>query len=207
MFQFWDRPDKMTVVAKKGLMYAGPFGLASWLCKLMFIDRSQGERSRQMMNEAMIELIKNDTKLWIFPEGTRRNKNQIQDFKKGAFFLAVQHQIPLQPLVYSSYTHFINDEKKTFDSGEIIMTAMPRISTIGLTEADIPALIVKTKKMMEQVYAESTQEAISRATNLAANKVLQPKATAEKIPIIIDHHEDYVKEGIFKEKPLEKTIN
>lgn len=163
MFQFWHLPNKMTVVAKKMLLFCGPFGLAAWMCKLMFIDRTQGDRSRQLMNEAMGVLKKQDIKLWIFPEGTRRNTNQIHHFKKGAFYLAVQQQIPLQPVVYSSYSLFISDSKKVFDNGEIIMTAMPRIPTKGLTEADIPALIEKTKKLMEEVYVASTEEARARA--------------------------------------------
>lgn len=211
MFQFW--PDKMTVVAKKMLMYVGPFGLASWLCKLMFIDRSQGQRSRQLMYEAMKDLIAEETKLWIFPEGTRRNKNQIHEFKKGAFYLAVQHQIPLQPLVYSSYLHFLNDDKKKFDSGEIIMTVMPRISTEGLTEADIPALIEKTKKLMEQVYMESTQEAIARAS--ASNVPARDSMGEFKVRLeeavkgTRSQEEEFVKGGglLKGSPPLEKTIN
>lgn len=159
LFQFWHVPDKMTVVAKKMLMYVGPFGLASWLCKLLFIDRSQTDRARQVMNDQMGELVKERTKLLIFPEGTRRNTNQIHSFKKGAFYLAVQNQIPIQPIVFSSYQHFLNDKTKNFDSGEIIATVMPRISTKGLTEADIPALIEKSKRLMEEVYVESTLEA------------------------------------------------
>lgn len=210
MFQFWDLPDKMTVVAKSMLKYCGPFGLASWYCKLMFIDRTRGDR--KLMNDAMGELIKSDTKLWIFPEGTRRNKNQVHDFKKGAFYMAVNHQIPLQPLVYSSYKHFINEDKKTFDNGEIIMTAMPRISTVGLTEADIPALIERTKKMMEEVYQASSEEARSRVLNTPINlseKLEKFKAKLEgrnKEPVV--DTQDFVKEAILKPLPtLEKTIN
>lgn len=218
MFQNW--PDHMTVVAKRGLLFAGPFGLAAWLCKLMFIDRRQGNTSRQMMAAAMRELVRTGTKLWIFPEGTRRNKNKIHDFKKGAFYLAIQHQIPLQPLVYSSYTHFLNNDKSTFDNGEIILTALPRISTEGLTEADIPQLIEKTKKLMEQVYAESTEEALARFTRtpLKLSEKLEQKLKVslggggnggEKVASVVNEHEDIVKDGILhKAKPaLEKTIN
>lgn len=208
----------MTVVAKRMLMYVGPFGLAAWMCKLMFINREQGDRSRQQMNEAMAELKKSDTKLWIFPEGTRRNNNQIHSFKKGAFYLAVQHQIPLQPVVYSSYRHFINEDKKTFDNGEIIMTAMPRISTEGLTVDDIPALIERTKKLMEEVYAVSSEEARARATKTATN--LSEKLERLKTKLEVGQRgetmsvagEDFaLKERLMKKSSpqagLEKTIN
>jgi lysophosphatidate acyltransferase len=58
----------MTVIAKKELLYAGPFGVAAYLAGLVFIDRS-GAKGRETMNRAMQVLKENNTKLWIFPEG------------------------------------------------------------------------------------------------------------------------------------------
>lgn len=169
------------------------------------------------MSVAMGELKKSGTKLWIFPEGTRRNTNQIHGFKKGAFYLAVQHQIPLQPVVYSSYKNFINDDKKIYDGGEIIMTAMPRISTEGLTEADIPALIERTKKLMEEVYVASTAEARCKMSNASAINLsdklekLKAKLEGKEHEKETQNHsgeERFAKEGILKAPPaMEKTIN
>lgn len=44
--------DKCTVIAKKELLYVFPFGLAAWLCGLIFIPRNKGALSRQIMQEA-----------------------------------------------------------------------------------------------------------------------------------------------------------
>lgn len=107
----------------------------------------------------MDQLIKDDTKLWIFPEGTRRNTNQIHNFKKGAFFLAIQKQIPILPIVYSSYNHFLNDEMSSFDNGEIILTAMPHISTKGVKLEDIDAFMADVRLQMMEVYKSSTLDA------------------------------------------------
>lgn len=52
MFQFWHIMGKCTVVAKKELLYAGPFGPAAWLCDLVFIPRMQSDVARQVMHEA-----------------------------------------------------------------------------------------------------------------------------------------------------------
>lgn len=49
--------DKCTVVAKKELFYAWPFGLAAWLCGLIFIDRMNTDKARTTINRATI-LIK-----------------------------------------------------------------------------------------------------------------------------------------------------
>lgn len=55
--------------------------------------------------------------IWIFPEGTRNADGKLRQFKKGAFNLAVQAQIPIVPLVISSYNGFYNKKQKLFTSG------------------------------------------------------------------------------------------
>lgn len=57
-------------------------------------------------------------KLVMFPEGTRnRNGETLLPFKKGAFRMAIEAQIPIIPVVYSPY-YFINSERKTFYRGK-----------------------------------------------------------------------------------------
>lgn len=58
MFEIWPVMGKCTVVAKKELFYAWPFGLAAWLCGLIFIDRLNSESSRQTINNSMDQLKK-----------------------------------------------------------------------------------------------------------------------------------------------------
>jgi len=52
MFDIWPIMDKCTVVAKKELFYAWPFGLAAWLCGLIFIDRMNTDKARTTINRA-----------------------------------------------------------------------------------------------------------------------------------------------------------
>lgn len=55
-------------------------------------------------------------KLWMFPEGTRRNTGEIHSFKKGAFHVAIGGQIPILPIVYSQY-YFMDEKQHKFDNG------------------------------------------------------------------------------------------
>lgn len=120
MFDIWPVMNKCTVVAKRELFYAWPFGLAAWLCGLIFIDRMQSDKARNSLCDA-VELIKQKKiKLWIFPEGTRRNTNEIHSFKKGAFHVAIAGQIPILPVVFSSYKTFLDDENKNMTSGKCV---------------------------------------------------------------------------------------
>lgn len=43
---------KCTVVARKELLYAWPFGLSAWLAGVVFIDRSKGRVAHLQLNEA-----------------------------------------------------------------------------------------------------------------------------------------------------------
>lgn len=51
--------DKCTVIAKKELLYTGPFGLAAYLCGLIFIPRVQSDKAKTIMNLA-VDKIKPD---------------------------------------------------------------------------------------------------------------------------------------------------
>lgn len=59
MCHVWPFMRKCTVVVKKELFYAWPFGLAAWLCGLIFIPRMNSDKSRELMNDAAEEIIKN----------------------------------------------------------------------------------------------------------------------------------------------------
>jgi lysophosphatidate acyltransferase len=59
MFDLWPVMDKCTVVAKKEIFYAWPFGLAAWLCGLIFIDRMNSEKARTIINTAVEYLKEN----------------------------------------------------------------------------------------------------------------------------------------------------
>ena len=52
MFEIWPIMDKCTVIAKKEIFYAWPFGLAAWLCGLIFIDRINSDQARTVINAA-----------------------------------------------------------------------------------------------------------------------------------------------------------
>lgn len=45
--------DKCTVIAKKELLYTGPFGLAAYLCGLIFIPRVHSDKAKTIMNLAI----------------------------------------------------------------------------------------------------------------------------------------------------------
>jgi lysophosphatidate acyltransferase len=59
-----------TILAKKELIWAGPFGLGSWLAGVEFIDRKNRQKSIETMHHIMKKIKDKSLRLWIFPEGT-----------------------------------------------------------------------------------------------------------------------------------------
>ncbi|XP_019877825.1 1-acyl-sn-glycerol-3-phosphate acyltransferase alpha [Aethina tumida] len=156
MFELWPHMNKCTVIAKRELFYMWPFGLAAWLCGLIFIPRVQKDKAKSVMNEAAEGIKQTNTKLWIFPEGTRRNTGEIHPFKKGAFHLAITSQLPIVPVVYSQY-YFLNKPAKRFDHGKVIINALPQIETKGLTVNDIDKLMDQVRDVMTTTFHENNK--------------------------------------------------
>ena len=95
--------------------------------------------------------------------GTRRNTGEIHPFKKGAFYTAIHHQVPIVPVVYSSYKHFMDHEKKLFYEGIMIITALPEILTTGLTTKDVDDLMERSRQQMIEVYEKISLEAAEKS--------------------------------------------
>ena len=159
MFDIWPVMNKCTVVAKKELFWAWPFGLAAWLCGLIFIDRMRAEKAKSAINTAIDYIKEKKIKLWIFPEGTRRNTKELHPFKKGAFHVAIASELPILPVVFSSYQTFLDDKNKILENGHIIITALPPIETKGLYSPDqISELMEHTRNLMTATFLATTKE-------------------------------------------------
>lgn len=158
MFDLWPVMHKCTVVSKRELFFAWPFGLAAWLCGLIFINRMQSDRAREQLCKASTDIKNKKIKLWIFPEGTRRNTGELHRFKKGAFHVAIDAQIPILPVVFSSYRTFLDERNKHFNSGRIIVTTLPPIQTAGLTKQHLEELIQHTYNAMNAEFQRTSKE-------------------------------------------------
>lgn len=158
---------RTTAIARMLLLFTGPFGLGAWLSGLVYINKSSRDSGKQKMNEAMQKLKSEKTKLWVFPEGYRNHSGQIAEFKKGAFHMAVQAQVPILPIVLSSYKFFMRKNERFFGRGEIIIETLPEISTKGLKTEDIDKLMEHTRDLMIKKYEELNKEIESRSKKVS----------------------------------------
>lgn len=84
-------------VMKKELAKIPGIGFGSRKVGHIFIDRSNSRVAMESLKEAKRKLV-DGTSVVIFPEGTRSKTGQLGAFKKGAFRLAVELELPLLPI-------------------------------------------------------------------------------------------------------------
>lgn len=72
-----------------------------WYLKMagyIVIDRGNPESKEEMMDKSF-RCLKDETSIMMFPEGTRSPDCEIGFFKRGAFQLAINAQVPILPIV------------------------------------------------------------------------------------------------------------
>ncbi|XP_054143396.1 1-acyl-sn-glycerol-3-phosphate acyltransferase alpha-like [Melozone crissalis] len=157
-------PRRCVPIAKKEILYMGTFGLACWLSGVIFIDRKRREESIGTLTEVAHSLHKDNLRVLIFPEGTRNHGGSMLPFKRGAFQLAVKAQVPIIPVVLSSYNNFYNQKEKKFTPGKMIIQILPEVETLGLGPDDVPKLTEQVRDSMLSAY-----QGISGMTNGASH--------------------------------------
>jgi 1-acyl-sn-glycerol-3-phosphate acyltransferase len=95
LFLLW---NSFKWVAKRSLYYFPFIGWNMWLNRYIALERGKASSMRRMMAEAK-KTLKSGSSLMIFPEGTRSRDGNLQQFKTGAFHLALETGKPVLPIV------------------------------------------------------------------------------------------------------------
>ncbi|KAK0097988.1 hypothetical protein PV326_012009 [Microctonus aethiopoides] len=167
MFNIWHAMGDVAAVAKKTLLWVVPFGPVAWLAGTIFIDRNNSKESMRKLIEAGDRSRCHAMKLLIFPEGTRNKSaldSGLRPFKKGAFRIAIENQLPVLPIVYSPY-YFIDEKTHFFGHGKVIVKVLEAISTKGLNHNDVDELIRRTQSIMQKEYFSLATEVFSSLPN------------------------------------------
>ena len=125
----------------------------------VFIDRMSSAEGKATLQAAARQAKEEGWSLFMFPEGTRSNcAKELLPFKKGAFHIAIDAQVPILPVVFSHYD-FIDCKKREFkSSGHVNVRILDPISTEGMDKGDVDKLLETTRTQMSHVYNEISFE-------------------------------------------------
>ncbi|XP_016008572.1 1-acyl-sn-glycerol-3-phosphate acyltransferase beta [Rousettus aegyptiacus] len=150
-------PRRCVQIAKRELLFMGPVGLVMYLGGVFFINRQCPSTAMTVMAEVGERMVAENLKVWVYPEGTRNDNGDLLPFKKGAFYLAIQAQVPVIPVVYSSLSSFYDARTKLFTSGTIKVEVLDAIPTAGLTVVDVPTLMDTCYRAMRTTFFHLSQ--------------------------------------------------
>lgn len=119
----WIFPKYCSVAAKSSLRSFPFLGWFMTLSGTVFIDRKNSSSAREAMVGAADEIKMKKQSVYMFPEGTRSYYQDpgLLPFKKGAFHLAVQANVPIVPVVAANYSDVLNLKTWNFRSGVVLV--------------------------------------------------------------------------------------
>lgn len=90
---------RIRMLSKSSLFWIPLFGQAMWMSGVIFVNR-KSQQSRQSALRKMKTALREGYSIWMAPEGTRsRISPKLSPFKRGAFQMAWEENISVQPFV------------------------------------------------------------------------------------------------------------
>ncbi len=146
-------PHQTAVIGKKELFWIPIFGLFFYGAGHVLLDRKNKKNSIESLKAVVEEIKRRNISVWIFPEGTRNHgSSDLLPFKKGAFHLAIEAQIPIVPIIHQHLSSYYRPTDKYLfnEPTEIISKVLSPISTSGLNTSDVDKLLQQIREIMEK---------------------------------------------------------
>jgi putative phosphoserine phosphatase/1-acylglycerol-3-phosphate O-acyltransferase len=117
-------------------------GRAFALAGTVFIDRFDPGKAVEALRPA-IEALRSGLSIAIAPEGTRSPTPRLGRFKKGAFYLAMQAQVPIVPIVFRNTSDALPKHGAVIRPAVIEVVVHPPISTTRWTRENLEREIAR----------------------------------------------------------------
>jgi len=131
----------------------------------------------------------------VFPEGTRSRTTAIQRFHKGAFYLAEQLQVDIQPVLVHGNVHALPKNDNMLKPGPITMKFLPRIKqddiTFGTSYAERTKKISAYFKREFRALRDEREPADYFRKKLLLNYVYKPKAIQREVKALFDQRKEH----------------
>lgn len=143
---------KFRWMMKIGLRSIPLVGFACEKSRQIYVDKSSPTALRNTMNRAE-SLLSRGMSIVVFPEGARTWNGRMRPFKRGAFLLAQEFNLPVVPITIDGAFDVMPRFKKIPQPGKIILTIHPAIlpDTGG---HDMTALIQSSQQAIQSALPD-----------------------------------------------------
>jgi len=138
-------PVSYRFVAKEELSRIPVFGTAWQACGHVSLPRKDRSRAIRSLKRASDQVREGKSAIILFPEGTRSPDGRLRAFKKGAFVLAINNEVPVIPLGISGSRHVMPKGSFRIRPGEIRIRVGDPIPTADLEHRHRDALLARTR--------------------------------------------------------------
>lgn len=133
-------PMTFGFVAKAELESAPFLGAALKYSPSVFVDPRDPRRSVESLRRAGRE-IREGTSVLVFPEGARSYDGRMTGFRKGAFQLAFEAQVPMIPVTIVDAVGVFNEKEWAARPGRIRVVVGEPVNLAGLDRRSLPAVM------------------------------------------------------------------
>jgi 1-acyl-sn-glycerol-3-phosphate acyltransferase len=143
-------PVSLRVLAMRELFQIPVFGSAIRMIGMIEVDRDSPD-FREIDTEASQALAAGHS-LLAYPEGRISPDGTIQDFKDGAFIIAIANQVPVVPVAVRGTRRIWPPGRKTIRSGTVHLVAGNPLPTSGLSRRDVPRLRAQAREAISSAH-------------------------------------------------------
>lgn len=151
-------PVQFRWLAKAELFRIPLFGYAMKRAGYISIDRSDRKSAIQSLNKAA-KIIRNGVSVVIFPEGTRSQNNNIQPFKKGGFFLAIDSGVHIVPIIIHAAWSIMPKKQFLVKPGNVVLEITSPIESSDYTRETRDDLMEKIRNVIMESFEKGKKDA------------------------------------------------
>ncbi len=119
-----------------------------WACDkldFIYVDRSDNQKAIESINAAKSKIV-NGTSIMFFPEGTRSKNGEIGRFKKGAFKVAMDLNLPILPMTVKGTRKILPSGSFNLLPGKAELVVHKPFSLNGVSESELPGVIEQCRE-------------------------------------------------------------
>jgi len=117
-------------------------------------DRRAGPAAHRAINEQVSTVVAEGLSLVIFPEGTRSRDAQMLPFKKGAFRIAIENDLPVVPVTLTGTDRAWKPGAKIVFGGRARLVVHDPIETRDLGNSELDMLRHRVHSIVSASYEE-----------------------------------------------------